>query len=83
MADHSVFVLEKLKHKALIELETRVEKYVKEQFYSKILPKVINDIKNKLIIDLVNDDEMLSIEMRINRGDDNAVMGDENNKSKK
>jgi len=83
MADYSVFVLEKLKHKALIELETRVEKYVKEQFYSKILPKVINDIKNKLIIDLVNDDEMLSIEMRINRGDDNAVMGDENNKSKK
>lgn len=67
MSDLSVFVLEKLKLNAQRELEERVEKHLKNEFYNKILPKVINEIKNNLIIDLVNDNEILTLSIKINK----------------
>lgn len=65
MQDVSVFVLEKLKLSALSELEERVQKHLKAQFYDKILPAIINDIKQNLIIELVNENDDLELKIRI------------------
>ena len=63
--DYSVFVLEKLKLQAQKELEERVEKHLKDEFYSKWLPKVMKEIRTKLTLDLVNEDDLLDIQIRI------------------
>jgi hypothetical protein len=63
--DHAVFVLEKLKIIARAELEQRIEKHLKDEFYHKWLPRVKKEVTNKLVVDLVNMDDMLEIQMRI------------------
>jgi len=70
MSDNKVFVLESLKNKALIQLENRVEKYLVSKFYSDVLPKLIKDIKNNLIIDLINDDENLELKIQLKQKGD-------------
>lgn len=66
MNDHAVFVLEKLKYSALVELESRVEKHLKDKFYSQILPTILKQITNQLVVDLVNDDDQLQLTIKIN-----------------
>jgi len=63
--DHAVFLLEKLKYKATLELEDRVKRHLTEVFKYKVLPKIIDDIKEKLIIDLVNSENDLEIKIHI------------------
>lgn len=72
--DLSIFVLEKLKLQAQRELEERVEKHLKSQFYDKILPTIVNNLKQNLIIELVNDNDDLELKIKIksttNRGEE-------------
>lgn len=63
--DEAVFVLEQLKLNALRQLEERIEKHLKNEFYNKVLPKVIAEVKNQITIDLINNYDELEIKIKI------------------
>lgn len=64
--DDELFFIEKMRYKALAELEERVEKHIKNEFYNKILPRIIKDVKEKVIIDIytTNDSFELTIKLK-------------------
>jgi len=65
MSDSAVILLEKLKLQASLLLTERVEKFLRDEFRYKILPKIMKNIENDLIVDLVNDDMSLELTIRI------------------
>lgn len=67
MSDHSVFLIEKLKLIARKQLEDRIEQHLKDQFYHKWLPKVLDDVKNNLLIDLVSDENEMRLIIKLNK----------------
>ena len=65
MSDDKVFVLEKMKVRALMDLDERIEKHLKNEFYTKILPKAMKEVREKIIVDLVNQDDKLELIIKI------------------
>ena len=63
--DNAVFVLEQLKYKATDALMGRVEKHLKDHFYSKWLPQTLKEIRTNLTIDLVNDNDLIEIQIKV------------------
>ena len=65
MSDDKVFVLEKMKVRALMDLDERIEKHLKNEFYNKMLPKAMKEVREKIIVDLVNQDDKLELIIKI------------------
>lgn len=64
-SDHSVFVLEKLKIMAALQLEERVEKHLKDKFYNEWLPKIVDEVRHNLIMEVVNENDNLELTIKI------------------
>lgn len=63
--DGAVFVLEKMKIKAGMELMDRVEKHLKDEFYRKVLPKILKEVEKTIVISMVNDENHLDLTIKI------------------
>lgn len=62
-------MLAKMQNRMLAELETRIEKHLKSEFYNKILPRVMNDVKNYVTIEAIEQGDFLEFKLQINRKD--------------
>ena len=67
MVDAQVFVLEQMKIQAGIQLRDRVEKHIKNEFYNKILPKILKEVDTNLKIEVVNNNDYLEIKIKVNQ----------------
>lgn len=61
--DHEVFVLERMKIGAGIQLRERVEKHLKNEFYNKILPKILKEVDSNLKIEMANTVDGLELKL--------------------
>ena len=59
----TTFLLQQIKHSALREMEQRIEKHLKAEFYNKWLPKTIEDIRRQLIIEIVEDHDCFDLKI--------------------
>ena len=61
----NTFMLEHIRYSLLMELEKRVEKHLKDQFYQRILPAIIKQVKNEVVLDLVSGEDFLDIKIAL------------------
>ena len=64
MPDNS-FMLNKMKIQMMMELEQRIEKHLKNEFYNKILPRTIDQVKKKVMIETIENEYDIDIKMTI------------------
>lgn len=61
----NTLLTQKIRYAVLAELEAKIEKYLKNEFYNKMLPKLISEVKDKVIVDLVNYDDRFELSVKI------------------
>lgn len=65
MSYEETFFLEKMRLKAIQELEERIEKHLKNEFYHRILPKVVNDVKKNVVVEVTTSNDTVELVMKI------------------
>jgi len=65
MTDHSVFVLEKLKIAAWQDLEERIQKHLKGEFYNKFLDQAMKQVRQGIIIDAIQNFDGIEITIKL------------------
>ncbi len=69
MTDPAVFVLEKLKLAAWQDLEQRIEKHLKSAFYNKFLDQAMEEARQGIIIDAIQNFDGIEITIKLKEGE--------------